>query len=283
MMGAAGIVYYNGEYMPKEAVKLSPDDRGFLFADGIYEVIRAYWGQLFAVEAHLQRMRYGLRELQIRQPELDFSMVAAKLLQDNHLDNSEALVYIQITRGAAPRVHAFPPATIQPTIYAYASAFSPPQKEWETGVKIILTPDIRWLRCDIKSTSLLPNVLANQQAKENNAYEAVFVRNGLVTEGSHTNFCAVFEGQLFTHPKSPYILPGITRDVVLSLCGELKIPVQEYPILEKELKKADEMMVVGTTTEIMPVVQVNDWPVGDGQPGPVTRKLQQIFRGKITK
>jgi D-alanine transaminase len=275
------IVYYNGEYMPKEEVKLSPDDRGFLFADGIYEVIRAYPGHLFAVEAHLQRMRYGLRELRIKPPQLDFRALAVKLLQDNHLDNSEALVYFQITRGAAPRLHTFPPDTVQPTIYAYASAFHPPQEKWDSGVKVILTPDIRWTRCDIKSISLLPNVLANQQAEENGAYEAVFVRNGLVTEGSRTNFCGVLEGQLVTHPKGPYILPGITRDVVLALCRDLSIPVREYPILEQELKKADELMLVGTTTEIMPVVQVNDWPVGNGQPGPVTRKLQQRFRERI--
>ena len=274
------LVYFNGEYLPKEEVKLSPDDRGFLLADGIYEVIRVYNGRLFALEAHLKRMAYGLRELQIKRPEVDFKELAGTLIQKNRLGVSDALVYLQITRGAAPRQHAFPTET-PPTLYAYASSFQPPQEKWQGGIKAILVPDIRWARCDIKSIALLPNVLANQQAHENDAYEALFVRDGIVMEGSHANLCGIFEGQLFTHPKSPYILPGITRDIVLSLCRNLNIPVQEYPILEKELKKADELMVVGTTTEIMPVVQVNDWPVGDGQPGPVTRKLQQTFRERI--
>lgn len=271
------IVYFNGEFVPRAAVSISPDDRGFLLGDGVYEVIRSYNGRLFALKAHLKRLEYSLQQTRIERPAgVDFGGVAEELIRVNGLQDADALVYLQVTRGVAPRKHAFPPDT-PPTVYAFAAPFEPPREKWRSGVKVILVPDIRWLRCDVKSISLLPNVLANQQAKENDAYEAVFVRNGVVTEGSHTNFCAVFDGRLFTHPKSPYILPGITRDVVLDLCRNLNIPVEEYPILEKELPDADELIVTGTTTEIMPVVQVNGWTVGDGQPGPVTRKLQRAF------
>jgi D-alanine transaminase len=152
------------------------------------------------------------------------------------------------------------------------------QERWEHGAKVILVPDIRWARCDIKSVGLLPNTLAFQQAKEQGADEAVFVRDGVITEGAHTNFCAVFHGELITFPKTHYILAGITRNVVLDLCCELSIPVKEFPLFEHDLTKADECMIIGTTTEIMPVIQINDWKVGNGKPGPITVKLQQAFR-----
>jgi D-alanine transaminase len=148
-------------------------------------------------------------------------------------------------------------------------------------VSIILVPDIRWTRCDIKALALLPNVLASQEAKERGAEEAVFVRDGVITEGAHTNVCAVLDGQLVTHPLTNYILPGITRRVVLELCAELGIPYREAPMGEEELRTASEAMILGTTTEIMPVVQVGGQPVGDGQPGPVTRQLQAAFRARV--
>jgi len=273
------IVYFNGRFIPKEGVKVSPDDRGFLFADGAYEVILSYNGRLFKAEEHLRRMSRSLRELRINGPdEGELRDIAERLIRVNNLGDGNAAFYVQITRGAAPRHHSFPDGETPPTIYASASPFQPPREKCEHGVKIILVPDIRWARCDIKSVALLPNVLANQQAKESGAEEAVFVRDGAITEGSHTNFCAVFDGQLVTYPKTNYILAGITRGVVLDLCGELNIPCKRSPIFERELKEADELMIVGTTVEVMPVVQVDDWQVGDGKPGPITRKLQQAFR-----
>ncbi|MBN1994796.1 MAG: D-amino-acid transaminase [Anaerolineae bacterium] len=276
------IVYFNGQYLPKQEAKISPDDRGFLFADGVYEVIRAYQGRLFQTDPHLQRLARSLRELQIGGPDPEiFREVAQQLLHHNQLGDSDALVYIQVTRGAAPRRHTFPGSHVSPTVYATATPFNPPREKMEQGIKIILTPDLRWTRCDIKSVSLLPNVLASQQAQESDAAEAVFVRDGALTEGTHTNFAAVRNGQLVTYPKSHYILGGITREVVLSLCANLNIPVKEFPLLEKDLPSAEEMMLLGTTSEIMPVVRVNDWPVGDGQPGPITQKLQQAFRRRV--
>ncbi len=281
------IVYFNGRFMPKEEVKVSPDDRGFIFADGAYEVIRSYAGRLFKVEAHLKRLERSLRELQISGPDMaDVRDAAERLIGENNLAEGDATIYVQVTRGVAARRHAFPDEETSPTVYVTASAFKPSQKKWEEGVGVILVPDIRWARCDIKSLALLPNVLASQQAKESGAEEAVFVRDGVLTEGAHTNFGAVFDGQLVTAPRSNYILAGITREVVLDLCRELGIPVKEYPIFERELfegesKGSDECMILGTTTEIMPVVRINDHPVGDGKPGPVTRKLQAAFRDLV--
>lgn len=273
------IVYCNGQFIPKKDVKLSPDDRGFLFADGAYEVIRSYGGRLFKVEDHLKRLARSLNELRIAAPSLTNLMtVTEQLIQRNNLENGDATLYIQVTRGVAPRKHAFPYEGTPPTVYVTASPFQPLHEEWEQGIIITLVPDIRWGRCDIKSVALLPNVLASQQAKERGATEAVFVRDGVITEGSHTNFCAVFDGQLITHPANNHILAGITRDVVLDLCFNLGIPCSESPILERELQKASELMVLGTTSEILPVVQVDDWRVSDGKPGPITAELQRAYR-----
>ena len=273
------IAYFNGRFMPKEEVKISPDDRGFLLGDGVYEVIRSYSGRLFKVEEHFRRMARSLRELRIHGVDTeDLKGIVEALIEYNELGDGDAKLYIQITRGVAPRRHSFPDEGTPPTVYATASPFQPPRQKWEHGVRIILVPDIRWARCDIKSVALLPNILANQQAKERGAEEAVFVRDGAITEGSHTNFCAVFDGELATHPKSNYILAGIMRETVLDLCDELDVPVKEFPIFERDLKEADELMILGTTSEIMSVVQVNDWEVGDGTPGRIAMKLQRAYR-----
>mgnify|MGYP001076566341 CR=1 FL=1 len=273
------IVYFNGQFMPKEEVKISPDDRGFLLGDGVYEVIRSYSGRLFKVEEHIRRLARSLRELRIEGVDTEaLKGIAEELIEYNELERGDAKLYVQVTRGVAPRRHSFPDGETSPTVYATASAFQPPRGKWEHGVKVILVPDIRWARCDIKSVALLPNILANQQAKERGAEEAIFVRNGAITEGSHTSFCAVFDGELTTHPKSNYILAGIMRETVLDLCDELDIPVKEFPIFERDLKEADEVMILGTTSEIMPVVQVDDWQVGDGKPGPIAVRLQRAYR-----
>ncbi len=273
------IVYFNGAFIDKEQAKISPDDRGFLLADGVYEVIRAYGGMLFQAEAHLQRLARSMRELRLRGPDpQSFTQVANRLLQENNLTGGEATIYLQITRGAAPRRHAFPDGNTPPTVYAAAAPFSPDSQKLAQGVKVILTPDIRWTRCDIKSISLLASVLANQQAQENEVEEAVFVRDGAITEGSHTSIGAIFDGTFVTYPQSHYILSGITRQVVIDLCRRLDIPVEETPILVDRLRRADEMVLMSTTSEITPIIQVDEWPVGSGCPGPITRRLQEAFR-----
>ncbi len=276
------IAYFNGRFIPKEDVKISPDDRGFLFADGAYEVIRSYGGKLFKIEEHLERIKRSLSELLISVPSLiKLRDVAEQLIHRNNLENGDATLYIQVTRGVAPRKHEFPDKGISATVYVVASPFQPTIDNWENGTNIVIVPDIRWGRCDIKSVALLPNVLSSQLAKDKGAFEAIFVRDGTITEGSHTNFCAVFDGQLITHPANHRILAGITRKVVLNLCYQLNIPFRELPVLEKELRKASELMILGTTSEILPVVQVDGWMVGDGKPGPITAKLQQAYR-KLT-
>jgi len=277
------IVYFNGRFIPKEEVKISPDDRGFVFADGIYEVVRSYRGRFFEFEAHLKRLIRSLREIHISFAESEsLRDICEALIRDNDLKEGDATVYIQITRGAAPRKHTFPDKTTRSTVYISASAFQPPEENWKNGIKAVLVPDIRWSRCDIKATALLSNVLANQRAYQNHAQEALFVRDGAITEGSHTNFCAVFDGQLVTFPESNYILSGITRGVILKLCREIEIPFREFPVFEKDLKRADECMILGTTTEVTPVIQVDEWKVGDGTPGPVTMKLQKAFRERVS-
>jgi D-alanine transaminase len=272
------IAYFNGQYVSKENIKISPDDRGFLFADGVYEVIRSYGGRLFKIDEHLSRLSRSLEELRMAPVSLaHLKTVAEQLMHRNNLENEDATLYIQITRGVAPRKHPFPDPETSPTVYVSASVLQPSPAEWETGIAVILVPDLRWQRCDIKSLGLLPNVLASQQAKEQGASEAVFVRDGVITEGSHTSFCAVFDGELVTHPANHHILDGITRSVVLDLCVTLGISVRESPILERTLKGASELMVLGTTSEVVPVVRVDDWVVGDGKPGPITSKLKQAF------
>jgi len=272
------IVYFNEEFIPKEKVIISPDDRGFLFADGAYEVIRSYNGKLFKLDEHIERMARSLRELRINYPGInELKKVAEKLIRINNLREEQALIYIQVTRGKAPRTHFFPKEETVPTVYVAASVFHYDPQKLAKGIKIILVPDMRWKRCDIKSVALLPNVLARQQAKDNGADEAVFVRDGFITEGTHTNFCAVFDGKLFTHPVNNHILAGITRKVVLSLCSQMDISVEESTIPEQKLKEADELMIVGTTVEIMPVVKVDDFKIGNGKPGPITLELQRRF------
>ena len=276
------IVYFDGQFLPKEDVRVSPDDRGFLLADGAYEVIRSYDGRLFKLAEHLTRLERSLQELRFTRLDLQrLSTVAEELLRRNNLERGDAVLYIQVTRGVAPRTHAFPSSQTTPTVYLAASRFRPSSEKWEHGVSIVLVPDIRWARCDIKSVALLPNVLASQEAKEQGAEEAVFVRDGILTEGAHTNVCAVFGGHLFTHPVTRHILAGVTRQVVLDLCSELGIPVTEAPIDRLALPKASELMILGTTTEIMPVVQVDDWQVKHGRPGPLTRELQRAFRNLV--
>jgi D-alanine transaminase len=277
------IVYFNRQFIPKTEVRINPDDRGFLFADGAYEVIRSYRGKLFKAGEHLARLNRSLGFLRINLPEkVSFREIGLRLIEQNDLQEEDANIYIQVTRGCAVRKHAFPDEDIPATLYASISSFERPVKKQEKGVKVILVPDSRWTRCDIKSISLLPNVLASQRAREENAEEAIFIRDGVALEGSHSSFCAVFNNRLTTAPNSNYILPGITREVVLQLCRDVNIAFDESPIIANRLKDADELMLLSTSLEVTPVVQVDDWKVGSGEPGAATRKLQQAFEKLIT-
>ncbi len=281
------IVYLNGQYIPRRQAFIDVDDRGFLFADGIYEVVHSYEGHLFQIDAHLQRMEHGLRSLRIAADDLGSLLrsvreVAERLLVENDLTSGEATVYIQITRGSAPRTHAFPPAGTPPTVYVAATRYVPQRTQAEEGIAVILVPDTRWVRCDIKSVALLPNVLARQRAIEAGVADAVFVRDGVALEGTSSNFFGVFDGKVVTAPKTNYILPGITRQVVLGLCADLGVPVREAPILEHQLDEAEELFLTSTIMEIRPIVRLNGRPVGTGAPGPVTRRIQKAFRELVS-
>jgi D-alanine transaminase len=274
------IIYLNGKLIPKAEAAISPEDRGFNFADGIYEVIKYYGGKPFRYADHLERLRRSLREIRIDFDDFDqLEAVFQSLLEQNGMANQEAGIYLQITRGSQTRIHRFPD-TIQPTVYATVFPFASKWDQLKNGVKVITTEDIRWLRCDIKSVSLLPNVLAAQKAHEQNAVEAIFIRNGLVTEGSHSSFMAVKNGVVYTHPNSNLILPGITRKVVFEICRDHNIQVIEEGIPASELANMDEMMIIGTGSEISPVVQLDDTQVGNGNPGPVTLFIQDKFFGQ---
>jgi D-alanine transaminase len=273
------IVYLNRRFLPKEQARISLDDRGFLFGDGVYEVVRASDGHLFRAAVHWQRLSNSLSAIGAAGPRADeVQQIADTLLEKNGLQVGEATVYLQITRGVAPRTHSYPRPAVPPTVYAFAAPFTLPEQEWQAGTRVITVPDRRWGRCDIKATSLLPNVMANEQAHAAGADEAIFVRDGVVTEGSHSNFAGVLNGTLLTHPLNHCILNGVTRLVVLGLCHELNIPVREVAVAESELSGLDEAMVLGTTNDVMPVVRINEWIIGNGRPGPVTSRLQQAFR-----
>ena len=271
------IVYFNGTFSPKDAVRVSLDDRGFLLGDGVYEVARTYGGRLFALDRHLDRLRYSLQEIRIDGLAVEtMGPVCEELVRRNDLTRGDALVYLQVTRGAAPRTHGFPAPPVAPTVYGYAAAIVP-RFDPSKGVSAITVPDRRWSRCDIKTISLVANCLANQEAQEAGAFEALMVRDGVVLEGSHTSLFAVVSGEVWTGPLNNYILPGITRSVILDLCRSAGIPARERPIQIEQLRRADEVFLAGTTIEALGVVQLDGRQLGNGSPGPLTRRLRDLF------
>lgn len=277
-------VYLNGEYVPKERAMISVEDRGFIFGDGIYEVVRVIDGRIFEWDAHAARMTRGLAGIRIGlEPAAVGALrgVCERLVTDNGLADGEATVYMQVSRGAAPRTHHFPPAGTKPTVYAAASKFVVPRDHRESGVRAITFPDFRWLRCDLKTVNLLGAVLARQAATEAGAYEAVLLRDGIVTEGAATNAFAVVNGAIRTHPLGNLILPGITRQVVVDLMNENGIELVEKPVTQGELLSASEILLCGTTTDVTPVIALDGKPVGTGAPGPVARRLQALLDARM--
>lgn len=274
------IVHLNGRYLPEEEALVPVNDRGFLFADGVYEVTPAYRGRFFLMDRHRDRLQRGLCALRIDADLSGLEEIHTRLLQENGLAEAEvSVVYLQITRGVAPRTHAFPKTPVPPTVYAFAKEFvRPDPRVWERGYGAVTVPDRRWSRADVKTISLLPNVLAQQAAADAGVSDAVLVRDGMALEGAHNNFFAVFGDTLVTHPLSNVVLPGITRTYVVELARELGIEVQERPIQIEELQWATEAFFTGTTTEIRPTVTIDGRAVGDGTVGPVTRRLATEFR-----
>lgn len=276
------LVLLNEELVPRREAKVDIEDRGYQFGDGIYEVLRIYNGKTFLLEEHLMRLERSAREIRLRLP---FSMEELKQRLEQLVEQSDCgdgIIYLQVTRGVASRNHPFPSPQVKPQLVAYTKPYKRPLTELEQGVKGKLVEDIRWLRCDIKSINLLPNLLAKQEAVDHQAHEAILHRNGQVTEGSSSNVFMVKGDTLYTHPANHLILDGITRRLVLKLCAQLNLSVSEQTFSVNQLWQADELFLTGTTTEIMPVIQVDGKKIGEGKPGPITRRLIQAFEERIT-
>ena len=277
------IVYLNGEFVPKEDAKISVNDRGFIFADGVYEVAKYYNGKPFRFADHINRLERSLSELNIDFKETDkLQEIFSELLSKNNLEKTHAGVYVQISRGEHKRIHSFP-NQIKPTIYAYSFELPSFTESLENGIKVITHDDIRWQRCDIKSVSLLPNTMLYNKAVEDGADECILIREGMVTEATHSSVIGVKNGVVITRPLSNLILPGITRKVILEICSENNIPIEERIFTEKELYDFDEIIIAGTGSEITPAIQINDKLVGNGKPGEITRFIQQKFFELVNK
>jgi D-alanine transaminase len=273
-------VYLNGQYLPDHQALISPLDRGFTYGDGVYEMMRAYHGKILLPAEHFARLGSSCAKMRIGAHLTPLEEVPDRLLRENGL-TGDALIYLQITRGTAPRSHVFPPADTHPTVFGMAWAFTRNPAFAGPGAIAILEPDVRWSRCDIKVTSLIPNSFAAQRAKELGAHEGLFVRDGVVQEGSLSNFFAVFDGEVRTAPLSNYILPGITRAVVLDLCREHGIPCRETPVFATELGEADELFLTSTPYDVVSI----DCLDGRKLPAerPVTRRLAELFRGVVER
>jgi D-alanine transaminase len=278
-------VYLNGAFIPASEAKISPMDRGFLFGDGIYEVIPSYAGRFVGFGPHIDRMQNGLAQLSIN-PALeltDWQQIANKLLADNRAELGDNIgVYFQISRGAdTKRGHAFP-ANITPTVFGFAFAIAPEpvaDKNKVTTFAVVTAQDLRWQRCHIKSTSLLGNVLHYQQSYAQGAQEVLlFDKDGNLTEGAAVNVFVVKNGVIATPPLSNKLLPGITRQLLLAILAKhSNITVEQRDISEAEVLAADEIWLTSSSKEIAPVLFVNDKPVGDGQVGDVWLAVQQLF------
>jgi len=272
-------IYLNGKYLPLEQAKVSVEDRGFLFGDGIYEVVRLYGGHIFQMEAHLKRLHRSAEgtRMPLSAAVSDLPAIIERVKTENKLRDSE--VYIECTRGPAhPRSHAFP-AEAHPTLLVMPLVLHPlPEGALTQGVAAITVPDIRWHRCDIKTVMLLPNGMAKQQARESGAHEAIFVRDGIVTEGASTNIFAVIEGILRTHPSTDTILSGITRQVVLELAAEMGQETCEEAFTREQMYAADEVFLASTTNEVLPITRIDGHMIGEGRPGPVTMRLMEAFQ-----
>ena len=272
-----------GKIVPLVEAMVPALDRGFLFADAVYEVIRVYRGRMYLAAGHFRRLERSLAAIRIEGVNVSqLEKEVEALIRQGGFE--EAIVYIQISRGVAARAHPFP-AGIKPFEFFYVAEFedkSAPLRE--TGVAVSLQPDIRWGRCDIKTTNLLGNVLALQAAKDKGAFEAILHReDGTVTEMTHTSFFAVKDNIIWTHPAGPRILPSITRDLIFELCEKIGQPIRAHAIPLRELMGFDEMFLGGTTAEIIPIISIDGKTVGQGRPGPITTGLRNAFRNHISQ
>ncbi|MFQ5455650.1 MAG: D-amino-acid transaminase [Nitrospirota bacterium] len=272
------IAYVNGKFVRLSSAKISIEDRGYQFGDGIYEVIKSYNGKIFYLEEHLNRLLRSAKAI-----ELDIGYPIHKLreLVDISFKKSKfqnAKIYLQITRGVASRSHPFPKDVSPSIVITVREIENIPEDLINRGIDTITLPDIRWGRCDIKSLNLLPNVLAKQKAKERGAFEAIFVKDRIITESSASNIFAVIDNCLITHPKDNSILHGITRDIIIQLANDNHIRVVERKFIIEEMLKAEEVFITGTTIELLSVVKIDGLVIGKGKPG----DIYKFFRLKFT-
>ncbi len=278
------LIYLDGEYLDYSEARLPVDERGLQFADGVYEVALIWDGQYIDLDRHLQRLERSAAAVELTLPftRSEIRAVAEELLRRE--GPRQANLYLQVTRGVAPRDHRFPPNVVPPTVIAYLKDAHFDHDGVQNGVAAITEPDLRWLRCDIKSVALLPNVLARQHAAARGVREAILVRAGVgVTEGSATNLWLVRHGSIVTAPESNWILSGIVRGVVMELARSEMLPVAERFATQEELMQADEVFLTGTTTFVTPIVEIDGRPIGDGTPGPVTTRLQERYMERIAR
>lgn len=278
-------VFFNNEFVEDDKVRISPFDRGFQFADGIYEVIRYYPEQFFELDAHLERLKYSLTELDIPLSNVErLGPILTELIMRNNLSDKTAIAYIQITRGVQrPRKHSFDNDKVTPTFLAYVEELPINYDAMSNGIKIEIEEDIRWHRCDIKTIALMPNVLSKQKAVQKNLFEIIWHRNGIITEGVQTNVAFVKDETVFTPLLNNLILPGITRKTVLRLCNTLGVKYSERDIHLNELKNFDETFLMSTTAEITPVIEIDGIIARKGVPGKLTMYLQKEFQKLRTK
>lgn len=276
-------VHINGSWVPHHQAQVSVFDRGLLFGDGIYEVIPVYANKPFTLDEHLSRMGEGLEAIGIMFDTTELVNVVLQAISRARFQAGEGAVYIQITRGVAPRTHRFP-AHSEPTVIAYAFPYAFGGFTEKTA-DVIVTPDERWHKCHVKSVSLMANVLANQQAHQAGADENVMARDGYMTEGSHTNIFFVKKETVYTHPKGPHILAGITRQLVLDLCAAEGIPVREEAVKLSELPEVDEAFLTGTTTQLLAIGRIihgeNPQRFRSLAAGAVTKHLQKAFKYRV--
>lgn len=280
------IALFNGEFLPLEEVRISPLDRGFLFGDSVYEVIPSYAGRFFLLGAHLDRLARSLAAIRLPNPfgREQWERHLAELLRHNGAEPADGSpppdlgLYLQVTRGVAPRDHAFPDRP-EPTVLGMVSPIRPlGPVVHEAGVSAVTRTDERWGRCDIKATTLLANVLARQEAVESDAVEALLLRDGRLTEGAASNAFVVRDGTLVTPPLDSGMLAGVTREFVLELARREGIPLAERAVTAAELRAADEVWLSSSTRELLPVTRIDGEPVGSGRPGPLWARVHAAYQ-----
>lgn len=279
----ARIAYVNGKFLPSHLATVAMEDRGYQFADGVYEVAAFINHRLLDEAKHLDRLERSLAKLDIPMPMHRNALIVKIRELMRRSEKSYGIIYLQITRGTAPRNHLWK-ANIKPVLtMCVLPAKFPTETLREKGCAVITAPDERWSRCDIKSISLLPNILARKKSDTPELRETWLIRNGVITEGSSTNAFIVANGKVITHPADNFILGGVTRDVLLQLAAEHQIPVEERGFTPAEMTKASEAFITSTSNFVLPVTEIDGKKVGDGKPGAITKRLMEIYDAHLDR